>query len=227
MVLPVLSFVIPTFQAAALLGPTLEAVGKADFPHEVVVCDGGSEDATCEVAMGLGARVAVCPRGRGIQLAAGAAVAQGAWLLFLHADTVPEPGWATAAAAFMEAPENRHRVAYFRFALDGRERGARRLERMVDWRCRTLGLPYGDQGLLIARPFYDETGGFRPLPLMEDVDMVRRIGRHRLACLDVAAVTSAGRYRKGGYLRRPLRNLTCLGLYFLGVPPRLIAKVYS
>ena len=222
-----LSVVIPTLQAAARLGPTLDVVGKAGFPHEVVVCDGGSNDATCEVAMGLGARVAVAPRGRGIQLAAGAAVARGSWLLFLHADTVPGPGWAAAAAAFMEAPENRHRAGYFRFALDSGEMGARRLERMVDWRCRTLGLPYGDQGLLIARAFYDGIGGFRPLPLMEDVDMVRRIGRHHLTCLDAAAVTSAGRFREDGYLRRPLRNLTCLGLYFLGVPPRLIAKVYS
>ena len=97
---------------------------------------------------------------------------------------------------------------------------------MVAWRCTTFSLPYGDQGLLIGRRFYHDIGGFAPIPLMEDVDIVRRIGRRRLVVLDVAAVASAERYRRGGYVARPLRNLTCLGLYFLGVPPRLIARIY-
>ncbi|MEQ8195811.1 MAG: glycosyl transferase family 2, partial [Rhodospirillales bacterium] len=87
-------------------------------------------------------------------------------------------------------------------------------------------LPYGDQGLLISRGFYDSLGGFKPLPLMEDVDLIRRIGRKRIDVLPVAAITSAERYRRGGYIARPLRNLFCLMLYFLGVVPEKIERFY-
>jgi hypothetical protein len=88
-------------------------------------------------------------------------------------------------------------------------------------------LPYGDQGLLLAAGFYRALGGFQPLPLMEDVDLARRIGRRRLIALDATATTSASRYRRDGYFRRVLRNLTCLALYYLGVPPRLILRLYA
>jgi hypothetical protein len=90
-----------------------------------------------------------------------------------------------------------------------------------------LGLPYGDQGLLIARSLYDSVGGYAPLPLMEDVDLIRRLGRHRLAPIAANAVSSARRYRREGYLRRPLRNLLCLSLYLAGVPPRRITRLYG
>ncbi len=100
------------------------------------------------------------------------------------------------------------------------------MERLVNWRSRALGLPYGDQGLLIARSFYESLGGFRPIPLMEDVDIVRRIGKKNLAVLEVAAVTSADRYRRGGWWARPALNILCLSLYFIGVPPRTLEKIY-
>ena len=79
----------------------------------------------------------------------------------------------------------------------------------------------------MARCFYEALGGFAPLALMEDVDMVRRIGRRRLVELDAVAVTSAARFRRDGYVLRPLRNVLCLCLYFLGVPPALIRRVYE
>ena len=104
---------------------------------------------------------------------------------------------------------------------------ARRVERLAAWRCRIFGLPYGDQGLLIARAFYEGLGGFRPLPLMDDVDLVRRIGRRNLVLLDADAVTSAARYERDGWLRRPLRNLSCLALYLVGLSPRLVARLYG
>ena len=103
----------------------------------------------------------------------------------------------------------------------------RRLERLVAWRCRALALPYGDQGLLISRALYEAAGGFRPLPLMEDVDLVRRLGRRRLAALPVRAVTSAERWRREGWRRRSARNLACLSLWFLGVPPGAIKRLYG
>ena len=217
-----LSVVIPTLCAAATLPATLAALGN--IPVEVVVADGGSTDGTADVAMAFGARVVVAPRGRGVQLAAGVAAARGPWLLLLHADTRPAPSWAKAAVRHMAGGPAR--AAHFRFALDDAAPAARRLERAVAWRCRALGLPYGDQGLLIHRDLLEEVGGVRPLPLMEDVDLVRRLGRQRLVALDVAAVTSAERWRRDGYLPRSARNLVCLGLWFAGVPPATIARIY-
>jgi rSAM/selenodomain-associated transferase 2 len=222
-----LAIVFPTLNAEAVLLATLAALAEAPAGTEVIVADGGSTDATRTVAQTAGARVVDAPRGRGPQLAAGCAAASADWLLLLHADTRPEPGWAAAVAAFAADPDNAARAGYFSYALDDDRPQARRLERMVAWRCRVLGLPYGDQGLLIRRAFLEGIGGVAPLPLMEDVDLARRIGRRRLVPLGVSAVTSAERYRDQGYWRRPLRNLALLGLYFLGVPPERLARLYG
>jgi len=237
----VLSVVIPTLDAAGELEGTLAALGlntgfgaapgdlgPCDLgPCEIVVADGGSGDGTPGLAERLGARVIAVERGRGRQLAAGAKAARGDWLLFLHADTRLDPGWRGAAANFIAEPANAERAGYFRFALDDTASQARRVERWTHWRCRRLGLPYGDQGLLIARGYYEALGGHRPLTMMEDVALVRRIGKRRLVALSPCAVTSAKRYQRDGYVRRPLRNIFCLGLYFLGLPPRLIARLYA
>jgi len=219
-----LSIVIPTQNAAATLAATVATLDGGN--GEIVISDGGSRDATRAVAAAAGARVIDARRGRGTQLAIGAAAAQGDWLLFLHADTRLDPGWVGQAATFMADPANASRAAAFAFALDDPDPRARRLERAVAWRCRALGLPYGDQGLLIARGFYEALGGYRPIPLMEDVDLVRRIGRARLTMLPARAVTSAERWRREGWYRRSARNLACLSLWFLGVPPATIARFY-
>ena len=100
------------------------------------------------------------------------------------------------------------------------------MERLVGWRTRRLGLPYGDQGLLISREFYLRLGGFRTIPLMEDVEIVRRIGRKNITVLKTRAVTSAIRYQRGGWWGRPVRNIFCLVLYFLGVSPRILLRIY-
>ncbi len=225
-----LSVVIPTLEAAPVIARTLGALAparEAGLVAEVVIADAGSADGTLALAAAWGARAIAAPRGRGAQLAAGAEAAGGDWLLFLHADTALERDWAGAAEEFMKQADGAERAAVFRFAVDDSGAAARRLEAMVAWRTRTLKLPYGDQGLLISRAFHDRLGGFRPLPLMEDVDFVRRIGGHRLTLLAPAAVTSSERYRRAGYVRRSLRNLACLGLYFLGVPPRLLVRLYG
>jgi rSAM/selenodomain-associated transferase 2 len=221
--LPGVSAAIPTLNAGRTLRATLVALTGA--VSEIVVADGGSIDGTPEVAASLGARVIEAGRGRGPQLAAAASAARGDWLLLLHADTRLESGWAEAARNHMGS--NTGRAGYFRFALDSADPRARRLERMVAWRCRRLGLPYGDQGLLIHRELLAQVGGIRPLPLMEDVDLVRRLGHNRLAALTPRAITSAERWEGEGWRLRSARNLVCLSLYLAGMPPRVIARLYS
>lgn len=216
-----LTIVIPTLNAATGLGPCLAALDGAD---DILVVDGGSTDDTVAIAEQAGARVVVAPRGRGTQLHAAGAIAQGDWLLFLHADTQLGAGWRDAVEAHIaNSPD---RAGYFGLRLDDAAMQARAIERGVAWRVRLLGLPYGDQGLLISRSLYDEIGGFRPLPLMEDVDIARRIGRRRLRHLGTTAQTSAERWRRDGWLRRSARNLACLVLYALGVAPERIARLY-
>ncbi len=223
-----LSVIIPALNAGQVLGPTLDAVSAARrfLPCETIVVDGGSTDDSVQVATRHGAIVLDSPRGRGVQLAAGAAAAAGDWFFFLHADTRPQDGWIPALRKFINAPDSQRRAAVLRFRLDDRALAARLVERAVAIRTGLFRLPYGDQGLLIGRAFYEELGGYARIPLMEDVDIVRRIGRSRLSVLNAAGLTSAERYRRDGYLLRPLRNLVCLALYKAGVSPRTISSLY-
>ncbi|HVC60129.1 MAG TPA: TIGR04283 family arsenosugar biosynthesis glycosyltransferase [Acetobacteraceae bacterium] len=218
---PGVSAVIPALNAAPTLAAAIASIAWAT---EIVVVDGGSSDGTADIAARLGARTLTAPRGRGTQLTAGAAAASHDWLLLLHADTRLVPGAEAAAQTHMIRQPGR--AGYFRFALDSADRRARRIERLVAWRCRMLALPYGDQALLIHRDLLRAAGGIRPVPLMEDVDLVRRLGRRRLAALEAAAITSAAKWQRDGWLCRSARNLLCLGLWFAGVPPRRIARFY-
>ena len=230
-----LSVIIPTLNAEKSLAKAMLPLVSAavrGVVTEVIVVDGGSTDATLEIVDSAGAKLVTAAPGRGSQLAAGAREAKSDWLLFLHADTILAAGWDDEINKLFEQIEsgrfrNKEMAAAFRFALDDFSSSARWLERMVALRCLVLRLPYGDQGLLISRRLYERLGGFRELPLMEDVDLVRRIGRKQLILLRTAAVTSPERYIRDGFLTRSLRNLACLTLYYLRVPPRVIARIYQ
>jgi rSAM/selenodomain-associated transferase 2 len=228
-----ISVIIPTLNAEERLGATLSALVPAavdGLVREVIVVDAGSSDRTAEIVEGSGAELIDCSGGRGRQLAAGATRARFPWLLFLHADTVLEAGWERDASKFMERVDLGKQpvsAAAFRFALDDEGFSPRVLERMVALRCSILKLPYGDQGLLMPRELYLEIGGFSELPLMEDVELVRRLGRRRVRVLGSRAVTSADRYRRAGYVRRSARNMLCLTLYSVGVPVRVISRIYG
>jgi rSAM/selenodomain-associated transferase 2 len=217
-----LSVVIPTLNAEARLSDCLERMKGAD---EILVVDGGSRDSTVAIAESAGVRLVISPPGRGAQLGVGAEAAKGDWLFFLHADTLPGAGWCSAVDSHRASQPAQ--AACFRFRLADRSWQARVLERAVALRVRLFGLAYGDQGLLISRELYREIGGYRALPLMEDIDLVRRLGRRRLRLLDEGAWTSAERWRRDGWFRRSLRNLSCLLLYRLGVSPAKIAALYG
>ena len=215
---------IPTWNAAATIRKTLDSLGSN---IDAFVVDARSTDETAELAAQHGAKVLLSERGRGIQLALGATAAGDSWLLFLHADTLLDKGWLEHATVFMSAPGNQGKAAVFRFSLDDLGVFPRCLELLVSLRSRWLAAPYGDQGLLIHRHLYDAIGGYKSIPLMEDVDIVRRLGRRRLVHLGAVAITSAWRYQRTGYLRRSVVNLSCLLLYFCGAPMKLIVRLYG
>ncbi len=223
-----ISVIIPTLNAAQHLSATFLSIFDAavdGFVNEVIVSDGGSEDATLKIAEDAGATIIRAERGRGQQLRAGAEAARKPWLLFLHADTALERGWVEETQAFIKRREDV--PAAFRFRLADQGFQPRLLEAAVGLRCKLFALPYGDQGLLISRKLYDATGGFAPIPLMEDVDFVQRLKPRRIAMLKTAAVTSAERFRREGYWRRSFKNLSCLLSYYRGVPPERLAERYG
>lgn len=226
-----ISVVVPARNAASGLADCLACLRVArgsGLIEEVIVVDGGSTDATPAIAQTHGAVLLRSPPGRGRQMHVGALQARGAWLLFLHGDVMLEEGWEAEAQDFLArygaAAET---AAVFRFALRDDSRRARWLERLVAWRCRRLGLAYGDQGLLVARSFYHALGGFEPLELMEDVEMIRRIGRRRLMLLRSRARSDARRYRREGFVARGMRNGILVSLYLLGVSAHRLARFYE
>jgi rSAM/selenodomain-associated transferase 2 len=225
---PILSIVIPTLNEGDNIGATIDTLKKGGITcrYNIIVVDGGSSDATIEEARARGAKIVESALGRGVQLATGGRYAKCTWLLFLHADTQLPPGWYDEVEAFMQDEDNYRRAAAFSFLLDDDILSADILEFIVNIRTRALALPYGDQGLLLSREFYQDLHGYAHLAIMEDIEIIRRIGRGRLHIFKSCAVTSADKYRRDGYIFRPLKNILCLGLYFLGLSPRLIAKIY-
>jgi rSAM/selenodomain-associated transferase 2 len=217
-----ISVVIPALDEEGSIDAAIASVAaEAD---EVIVADGGSADATRERARAAGARVVDAPRGRGVQLQHGARAAGGEWLVFLHADTRLEPGW---SRCLLRLPETTPGGA-FRLRIDSPRRAFRVIELGARLRCRLLRLPYGDQAVFARRAAYERAGGFRPLPLMEDVDFVRRLRRlGPLALPAHRAVTSARRWEARGALSGTLRNWRLMLLYALGRTPERLARLYS
>lgn len=219
-----ISIVIPTLNAAGSLPRCLEALmeGLAQgVIRELIVTDGGSSDATVEMADAAGAQVVTGPASRGGQLRRGCAAAQGEWLLILHADTVLSPGWAQIVADHIaESGQG----AYFRLSFSHSGLMPTLVAGWANIRSRLLGLPYGDQGLLVRRAEYDAAGGYPDQPLMEDVALVRALPR--LTPLPIRAMTSAERYQRVGWLRRGARNLWTLARYFAGADPEQLAESY-
>ena len=222
-----LSIIVPSLNAAADLPLCLESLLpglEAGLIREVIVVDGGSTDVTRAIAGSAGADVEESEAGRGKQLRAGAAAARGEWLLFLHADTALSRDWAERAASHMGTRPEMAAAFKLKYRSDARE--ARWLEKRANRRARWMGLPYGDQGLLISRALYEEVGGYRDAALMEDVMIVRAIGKRRLVILDAEARTSAAKYERDGWRKRAWHNAWLLTRFLLGAKPETLAKAY-
>jgi rSAM/selenodomain-associated transferase 2 len=213
--------VIPVYRDAGVLARTLDATAFGDA--EVVVV-------AAEADLSLSALRASRPdlvwvtasRGRARQMNAGAAVAHGDWLLFLHADThLPSEWWRVVERANRD-PRVSH--GCFRFALDSSTLAARVIEIGVRMRVRIFALPYGDQALFVRREVFTGLEGFSDVPIMEDVDFVIRLRETgRMLVASEEAVTSPRRWEEDGWLRRTARHLSLIVRYFAGVrPERLV-----
>jgi rSAM/selenodomain-associated transferase 2 len=215
------SIIIPVYRDAEALALTLDAM-DFDGAEVIVVAAEGDGSLALLRASRFDVTWVTAPRGRARQMNAGAATAHGGWLLFLHADTRLTPGWRAAVdRAHADAGVN---LGCFRFALDSPSPAARLIEIGVLLRVRLFGLPYGDQALFVRREAFAELGGYSDLPIMEDVDLVRRLREHgRLYVASEQAVTSARRWEEDGWLRRTARHLSLIVRYFAGVhPERLV-----
>lgn len=224
-----LSIIVPAYNAEAVLPLCLSALMpglETGLIREVILVDGGSEDQTRRLAEGAGATVLSAPdKGRAAQLRHGFEQARGDWLLFLHADTALSRDWAERAKSHIS--ERRDKAAAFTLAYRSDDHMAKVVARRANWRARTMGLPYGDQGLLISRKLYQDIGGYPHTPFMEDVQIIRAIGKKRLSILSAEARTDASKYEQDGWRKRSWRNAYLITRYLLGANPEKLAKLYS
>lgn len=220
---PSISVVIPTLNEAVRIAATIANV-RATLPGaQIVVADGGSHDATAQIARRDGVRVITTKPGRGGQLRAGAEVATGELLLFLHADTLlPRTAARVIAVSFADP---RVELGTFRLAFDD---GSAFL-RASAWLTRfdSVFTRFGDQAIVVRRGFYARLGGFASWPLFEDVDFLRRARRiTRVWSFPASVTTSARRFRRHGPMRQQLQNALLLLRYLAGTPPEVLAARY-
>ncbi|MAE67525.1 MAG: glycosyltransferase [Phycisphaeraceae bacterium] len=217
-----ISVIIPTLNEGPRLGGLLSGLAGSGV-HEVIVADGESTDDTVDIARAHGARIVTGAPGRGRQMNAGAEVAAGETLLFLHADTAMPDGFELA----VEQVLSRQGVVAgaFRLRVDAPQWTYRMAEGLVQWRSRSLQMPYGDQALFIRARRFREIGGYRPIPIMEDYELVRRLRRSgRIGIADAEVVTSARRWQRNGFWRTAGVNQVCMVAYLLGVSPDRLAR---
>jgi rSAM/selenodomain-associated transferase 2 len=222
----VISIIIPTLDEERSLPPLLAAIRQQEAAHEVIVVDGGSRDGTLEMARSSEVRTLVSRSGRGAGLSIGAEASHGDVLFFLHADSTLPPG---ALDRINEALSTDAKIigGNFRLVFDGDTDFCKWLTGFCAW-IRLLGFYYGDSGIFVRRSVYEALGGFRPIPVMEDWDFVRRLERFgRTCCIkDPPLVTSSRRFEG----RRPLEIFYGLvrihALFWLGVSPDRLVEIY-
>ena len=222
-----LTVIIPNLNQAdalsALTAQLCQREAKTDV--KIILSDGGSKDASLDVALRAGARIVSGCCGRGHQLRRAVRLAETEWLLFLHADSELDEAWLSQVKKFIQGHPKK--AGYFDMRFKATGFAPRFCEFAVGLRSFFLGLPYGDQGLLISRAHYEEVGGYLPLPLFEDVDLIRKIGRGRLKAVKSPLWTDASKYERDGYFRRGWRNIKLARRYYKGADPVDLSRIYN
>ncbi len=221
---PRLSIIIPVLNEAYSIGATLAAVAQLSGSVEVLVVDGGSDDDTREIAGAGGAKVISSERGRGVQLLTGAREALGDVLWFLHADTiVPDDSTKPIVEALSDPT-----VVGGNFAV--RFSGAGRAASFMTWlypQLRRLGVCYGDSAIFVRREAYLRVGGFKELPIFEDLDLFRELKRiGKFVHLSATVVTSSRRFEEHGFVQTFARWVFMQLLYWVGVSPSSLGRFY-
>jgi rSAM/selenodomain-associated transferase 2 len=219
------SFIVPALDEADGIAPTLKALQPARRRgHEVIVVDGGSRDGTPRIATPLSDAVLAGPRGRAVQMNAGAERAGGEILAFVHADTlVPSQ----ADRLIGEAVAAGHRWGRFDVRLSGHQPLLRVVERLMSLRSRLTGIATGDQVMFVETALFESVGGFPAQPLMEDVALSRTLRqRERPACLGHPVITSSRRWERDGLLRTIITMWWLRTRYALGAPAERLARAY-
>lgn len=219
----VISIVIPALDEEKYIGATLACL--AGVPGvEIIVADGGSRDATLRIAASFGVRIVSSSPGRARQMNAGADAAIGDIFLFLHADTVLPPGFATHVRHAMSGGGC---IGAFQLAIDAPGAAFRIIEKAATWRSRLLGLPYGDQALFLPARLFERTGGFPEIPILEEVVLLKALqGKAPLRIVSAPATTSGRRWHRRGIVKTTLLNQMIVLGYFLGVSPHRLAVWY-
>jgi len=219
-----ISIIIPTLNEAAHIAATVQRA-QGNAVREIIVVDCGSEDATQHLARQHGAHVILAPPGRARQMNAGAAVAQGAILLFLHGDTLLPPGFDDLIPAILG--QGGVSAGAFSLAIDLPGAAARMVARLANLRARSLQMPYGDQGLFVRRQTFWEVGGYPEEPILEDVMLVQRLrAEGRIRIVQPAVLTSGRRWRALGMIRTTLINQAIIVGYLVGIPPQRLQCWY-
>lgn len=221
-----ISIIIPTLNEASLIRGCINLLHAEACDAEIIVADGGSIDDTREMASDIhGVRVVASRRGRGIQMNRGASEATGDILLFLHADTVLEPGWSHNILSALD--KTAIVGGAFTFSVRSLSWKYRLVETWVRMRSALCKLPYGDQGIFIRKEVFEHINGYREIPLMEDVDLIGRMRNvGRIAIVEKKAFTSERRWAKKGLLRTAAMNQVTMLLYRLGVSPERLYQIY-
>jgi rSAM/selenodomain-associated transferase 2 len=221
-----ISIIIPSLNEEEPLRSCLEAFKQNNDIREIIIADGGSSDRTIEIAEGFqDVKVVRAGKGRGLQMNAGAFSAKGDILLFLHADTLLQEGWSQAIEGALK--DSAVVGGAFTFAINNPGKKYRMIEEWVKLRCLLFRLPYGDQGIFVKRDIFKEIGGYKNIPLMEDVDLIERMkARGRIAILGTRVLTSERRWLKKGLLYTAAVNQLIMLLYRIGVSPHKLAKIY-
>ena len=200
------SIIIPTFNEANNLPLLLSDLLSIQKEGEIIIVDCGSKDKTIDIGNIYGAKVCISKeRNRGLQLDMGAKNAKGDWLIFLHADTRLTHDWFRKINSFLKG--NKNSIYYFKFKINNKKIIYRLLEILVNLRSKYFKQPYGDQGLIIHRTTYFKNNGFRKIPLMEDVDFIRRLNKKKdIKQLNLPIFISSRKWERTNIFLQAIKN---------------------